>query len=442
MAWIEYDDSWYGDDFKAEGGWSLEQIDPWNPCGGKANWKASVSGKGGTPGSMNSVFKENPDNTLPDILRVNVPKDSLIELYFSEALDSTFATNINSYIITGIGKPRKAVMLRRDFTAVQLLLPSPLIKENVYQLQVKKEITDCAGHFLAKDLTVNAGIPLYPDSTDVVINEVLFNAKSGGVDYIELYNRSPKILNARNLLIGKKVNGKAENLCRLSSSGFLIHPGAYLVFASDCEKVNPFYQVNDPKSLIDLTCMPSLDDKGATITLQNDILGYIDEFSYNESMHLPVLKNLEGISLERVDPNKPSYFPGNWHSASEVAGYGTPGYKNSQYLVDSVSSSSINLSDEIFSPDNDGYKDILQVSYRFNETGCRAQVFIFDAQGRLVRQLMSNELLSTSGFFTWDGTSDSGKLCNVGMYMIFIRTVFDNGIVKEYKKSCVLAVRR
>jgi hypothetical protein len=62
--------------------------------------------------------------------------------------------------------------------------------------------------------------------------------------------------------------------------------------------------------------------------------------------------------------------------------------------------------------------------------------------GRLVRRLLNNELLGTEGSFTWDGTSDAGKLCNVGIYVIFIRTVFDDGTVKEYKRPCVLALKR
>lgn len=442
ISWVEYDDSWYGDDFKAQGGWSLEQIDPLNPCGDKTNWKASASGQGGTPGSINSVFKENPDITLPDLLRLNVPEDSLIELYFTEALDSTFTTHINTYDISDIGEPKQVIMLGRNFSVVQLILSSPLVKGKAYSLSIKKDITDCTGHSIAHGITLPVGLPLYPDSADVIINEVLFNAKPGGVDYVELYNRSNKILNARNLLIGISVNGKSENLCRLSETGFLINPGAYLVVASNCEKISAFYHVNDPKCLIDLSCMPSLDDKSATIILQSDTLVNIDEFSYSESMHLPILKNLDGISLERVNFNKPSYFPGNWHSAAEIAGYGTPGYKNSQYLSDSIRSGSITLSDDLFSPDNDGYKDMLQITYGFDKVGCRAQVCIFDAQGRLVRQLLNNELLSISGSFTWDGTSDAGKLCNVGIYVIFIRIIFDDGTVKEYKKSCLLALRR
>lgn len=443
IDWLEYDDSWYGDEFKTQGGWSLEQIDPWNTCGGKGNWKASTANAGGTPGSKNSVYASNPDNSIPDLFKVNVLKDTIVQLYFSEPLDTINATNVAIYSITPeIGKPKKASISNKSLSAVELTLPSPLLMGKTYDLHIDKLIKDCIGNQLSQEVAVSLALPASPDSADIVINEVLFNTRSGGTDYVELYNRSTKMINARNLLLGIKKDGKIGNLCRLSETGFLIGPAEYIVTSVDCNKIKPLYTIKNEKCFVDLSCMPSLDDKAATIVLLNDTFARIDELSYNASMHLPTLKSLEGISLERTNPNSQSYLPGTWHSAAESAGYGTPGYQNSQYLADTVASSSIVLSDDMFSPDNDGYNDVLQISYQFNKTGCRIQVFIFDSSGRLVRRLLNNELLGTTGSFIWDGTSDSGKLCNVGLYVIFVRTVWDDGLVKEYKRPCVLAIKR
>jgi hypothetical protein len=211
---------------------------------------------------------------------------------------------------------------------------------------------------------------------------------------------------------------------------------------NNIEKVKLFYKIGDDKNFIELSQMPSLDDKASTIVLLNDTMGLIDEFTYSEKMHLSTLKDVEGVSLERVNPDKPSDFPGNWHSAAETAGYGTPGYQNSEYLIDPETPHAVSLVDNFFSPDNDGNKDILQINYQFDKPGCRAQVYIFDIMGRLVRRLLNNESLGIQGSFTWDGTDDSRKMCMVGMYVIFIRTVFDDGTVKEYKKPCVLAVKK
>ena len=200
--------------------------------------------------------------------------------------------------------------------------------------------------------------------------------------------------------------------------------------------------MENENNAIQLSNMPSLDDQAATVVLLNDTLGMIDEFTYSEGMHLQTLKNVDGISLERINPDKPAYYKGNWHSAAETVGYGTPGYKNSEYLTDSVRQTRFSLSQEIFSPDSDGFNDVLQVSYNFDKPGCRAQAFIFEPSGRLVRHLFTNELLGTQGSFTWDGTDDSGRMCHVGMYLVYVKTVFDDGTVDEYKKSCVLATKK
>jgi hypothetical protein len=443
IAWMEYDDSWYGDDFKAEGGWSLEQIDLWNVCRGRDNWRASHAEDGGTPGRKNSVYAEDPDITAPYIYHINIPADTLIDLYFNEPVDSIWANDCNSYeIVPGMGSPRSAKIMDSHFMSLRLSLTQPFDPGQTYSLKIGKDISDCAGNIIARDEVIVVGVPVRSDSTDIIINEVLFNAKPDGSDYVELYNRSNKIINARQVLLGLKVNGKAENLVRLSETGFLIYPSSYLLVTKNIDQVKAFYSVDNDKNFDELSQMPSLDDHTGTIILMNDNLRMIDEFTYSENMHLSSLRNVEGISLERVSADKPADFTGNWHSAAETSGYGTPGYRNSQHISDTISTEAITIVDNFISPDNDGNKDVLQIIYQFDKPGCRVQVYVFDAMGRLVRRLLNNELLGTEGSFTWDGISDAGRTCNIGMYIIFIRVLYNDGTVREFKKSCILAIRK
>jgi len=131
----------------------------------------------------------------------------------------------------------------------------------------------------------------------------------------------------------------------------------------------------------------------------------------------------------------------NWHSAASTVGYGTPAYKNSQFSEPNVDNE-ITLSPQVFSPDEDGYNDVLNIAYQFNEAGFTANIKIFDAQGREVRNLIRNGLLSQSGAFTWDGITDRGEKARVGSYIVFVEVFNLDGTVKRFKKVCVVAARK
>ena len=83
---ISYNQDWYHDNSKNEGGWSLELINPDAPCAFSSNWRASVNANGGTPGKINSVFEIETDNEGPDLVKVFPLSQNLLGLSFTEAL--------------------------------------------------------------------------------------------------------------------------------------------------------------------------------------------------------------------------------------------------------------------------------------------------------------------------------------------------------------------
>jgi hypothetical protein len=155
-------------------------------------------------------------------------------------------------------------------------------------------------------------------------------------------------------------------------------------------------------------------------------------------MHYPLLTTTDGVSLERIDPGRPSDDAGNWHSASSTCGYATPGYQNSQFGITKNTLDEIAVSPEVFSPDMDGFDDVLSISCHFNDAGSNASVTIFDASGHQVRMLINRELCGASCVFTWDGINDDNRKATIGRYIILIE-VFDlQGNVRKIKKSAVL----
>jgi flagellar hook assembly protein FlgD len=95
----------------------------------------------------------------------------------------------------------------------------------------------------------------------------------------------------------------------------------------------------------------------------------------------------------------------------------------------------------IFSPDNDGYQDVLNINYLFEQTDVVGTVKIFDATGREVRLLVANVLLATEGVFTWDGTTDDGAKARIGPYILLFETFEPGGTTQTYKLTTVLGGR-
>jgi hypothetical protein len=187
--------------------------------------------------------------------------------------------------------------------------------------------------------------------------------------------------------------------------------------------------------------MPNLPNTGTVISLVDPNDRIIDEVAYSSDMHLEIMFNTKGISLERIDPYGKSNNPGNWHSASGDFGYATPGYENSQYKRDYLSSLMVIAEPEIITPDGDGMDDVTVIKYVVGETGFFVNMIVFDRAGRPVRILARNMLLGSAGEFIWDGKTAEGRMAPVGPYLIYSEIFNLKGSIKKFKNSCIIAER-
>lgn len=442
ISTVTYNDSWYQDAAKQDGGYSLEQIDPSNPCGGLNNWKASNNINGGTPGAQNSVFALNPDNTAPKVVRVNVIAADTIQLYFNEALDSTTMTNPALYTIdNSIGIPVQVSVITPDFKSVRLSLGANLIVGTIYTITVNNTITDCVGNTIGTPNSARFAIPEPAAANDIVINEILFNPKSGGTDFVEIYNRSNKVIDLKTIILSNydTIANIITDPKTISADGYLLFPEEYLLLSKNGNTVQSQYNTSNPQGFLDID-LPTMSDDGGTICLSAAAL-IIDNFKYYADMHFGLFTTAdrEGVSLERIDYDRPSQDRTNWHSAAEAVGFATPAYKNSQYSDAGEAESVIEITPELFSPDEDGMNDVVNINYNFDTPGFTANVTIYDSKGRIVKLLIRNELLGTKGTFSWDGINEDREKARIGIYIIYFE-VFDlDGNVKHYKKTCVVA---
>ncbi|TND10420.1 MAG: hypothetical protein FD123_62 [Bacteroidetes bacterium] len=440
---LTYDDSWYQNALKADGGWSLEMVDPNNPCAGMNNWRASVNATGGTPGQENSVLAANPDNVAPQLLRVSVITPDSIRAWFSESIDSTSLANLVAYSIdNSMGQPVAAIPEGPDFNTVKLRLPSTMLAGIIYTLTANNTLSDCAGNAMNSNSTARFALPLNVSPNDVVINEILPDPNDGGVDYVEIYNRSNKVIDLQKMYLCTMdtLTGIFEELNVIAPEGFLFFPQDYLLLSEDGAIVKSQYQTTNPNAFLDMSNIPSMNIDGDIVVLIDTSGLIIDKLVYSSDWHYPLLQQTKGVSLERIDFDRTTQDATNWHSASENAGYGTPGYKNSQFSPGGGDDGAVTVSQEVFSPDNDGVNDIVNINYHFDAPGFTANVQIYDARGRLVRNLVKSELLGTEeGTFSWDGIDDAREKSRIGIYVIYFEAFNTHGEVKKYKQQCVLA---
>ncbi len=426
---VSYSLAWYRDEDKAEGGWSLELIDPSNPCGEADNWTSSEAERGGTPGSVNSVLAYKPDLTPPTIAEVWPRGADGVSILFNETLMQASMNEAKISIIPEIsiqGISFQDPARRR----LDLALLSELQPRTTYRIEVK-DVRDCNGNTLASS-TMEFGLNESADSLDIVINEVLFNPRSGGVDFVELHNVSDKFIDLENWTLANEYSNATLHKRQL-------HPHHFLVLTEDPGMVQSQYPNALPANLSELD-LPSLPDDAGQILLTDDQGKSIDQLAYNQDWHSEFLKSDEGVSLERIADFAPTQERSNWISASSLGGFATPGAVNSQRRLSEQGMQEVEVLPEIFSPGAAAF-EFVQIGYRFEQPGRVANVAILNHQGVIVKRICNNELLGNDGFLRWDGDQDNGAKARAGYYVVWFETFQQDGEVFTYRKRVVIAGR-
>jgi hypothetical protein len=406
-----------------------------------SNWKASTDAQGGTPGIKNSIDAINDDQSGPTLKNAFVLDSITIVASFDEPVDSLQGATPGNYLIDGGLSVINAITAAPLFNDVRLNLNTPLSPGTVYKLTVNN-VSDCKNNKIGTANSVRIGLPVEPYQSDIVINEILFNPKSNGFDYVEFYNVSNKIVDASKLYIANRDGSNVvSSIKRIFSTPLYFFPGDYLVITENLASLEMDYLVRDPDAVIRLSSLPSFPDDGGDVILLNGQGDVIDEVKYSDDWHFKLISNPQGVSLERIDPSGPSQDAANWHSAASTAGYGTPTYQNSQFKQVQPINASIEVTPKIFSPDNDGHDDIATIQYRIADAGYVANITIYDALGRPVRYLVRNGTLGLTGQWNWDGLDEKGNKLPIGTYIIYTE-IFNLQAKKQDFKSAVVLARK
>jgi hypothetical protein len=439
IDFVAYSLSWYKDPNKDDGGWTLELIDPWSDCPRESVWAASISPYGGTPGTQNSLFLTSIDTIAPDFGLVLPISNQMLIVQFSEPIDSSLLMDpANYHILQYQGSFTSQVVSDQE---VHFFFSPPLDSNVFYILQIDT-VRDCSGN---EKTQLQYGFALtYPaEPGDLILNEVLTYPLSGHKRYVEIYNRSDKILNFQGFHLGRGIDTVVQ-IRKVISSPYYLLPKTILCLTDDTMDVKAVYHPPlHARFLQTEERIPAYDANEDGIWLIAPGFIPIDYFHYLDDYHFPDLKDKRGVSLERICYFCETNVGAHWQSAAATVFYGTPGYTNSQYNEGKQKKDGwFHLEPETFSPDQDGYNDYVLIHYQLPEAG-KIQIRVRDRMGRLVKTVTEATLVGTEpGFFKWDGTNENGESVHIGPYFIEIQVNFpQSGKVTQELLPCIVAKR-
>jgi len=411
---------WDGPAWKKEGGWSLESPDADHLCGLSANWGFSVDPDGGTPGRVNSIQSLRVDSEPPTLLFAGLGVPGEFLLHFSEPV-RIGDDKLSAFRLSPGGDAPVAIELLPPLSEVLRLQFEVDFQEwPRYRLSVPG-LLDCVGNE-SEACELRAGLVSKPVNASLVINELMFDPEEGDPEYIELYLPGDLYYDLQDLAIHLVEEGeRPDRPLALSPHSRLVHPGQFLVVSNCVPHLRDRYQLERSGQWVEVEELPGMKNSSGLIYLTDRAGQVVDMVAYSSDMHMELLGDPRGISLERISAVRPGTDPDNWHSASAMEGYATPGRENSQQAPEGVPEGLLSVEPEVFSPDNDGYQDLLHIRLTPGGYDWVVGVWISDLRGNRIRVLANNHLSGPSVSYTWDGEGQDGSMQAMGFYIIHAR---------------------
>ena len=430
---LEYrSSSWGGTEF-ADGGYSLEVPDPYFRCEASEFLLPSKDPKRGTPGRQNSQFSQTKD--LGDL--------QVLSAFFKSPTQLIF--RFNQPILPLDGQPILTFSpgLELDSTwvfdsgrSLGISLASSARKSTVYMARASS-LMRCVGE--PAGFEVEIVLAEAASKGELILNEVLLEPKSGDPKFVEIHNPTAKYLSLENWALTSITEaGALQQLRLIGGEGVRIAPEEYVALTIDPARLRFSYPQSAAGNFLQLAGLPSMPIGAGVLLLFSPERMVADSLPYRSDWHHPLLRSNKGVSLERISPVFPAYIPSTWKSASSSEDYATPGRKNSNALSVETGSEPITLFPLVFDPSGSTGPSQVSIRYSMEQNGWVGSFTIYSAAGREVKVLGQNQILGTSGIFSWTGTDAAGTRVSPGYY-ILVAQLFDlTGRVRIVKKTLVV----
>jgi hypothetical protein len=436
---VNYDHMEKIDQYKGEGGWSLERIDPNNLCGGNENWAASEDAKGGTPGEQNSVLSEIADHTSPELIFMGIPELDEIVLTYSEPLIIDNQSG-KEYVLD-----ENPIEFASDFIydisrKVKLQSSDSLQIDQVYRISLSN-MEDCAGNISNEQIQKIFEVPVLPHAYLPVLNELMYDPLEGGNEYIELYNPGNEYIDLLDLKLRYSDAEFSDGVSVfLSEESHLIGPGTYVVLCKNNDDLRDEWNLPTGMDVHEVHDWKMLPNKGGSLEILDRSEKRIDRIFFNDSLHSDLLNFTNGVALERIFPKPCTSENHCWTSAASSANYGTPGSVNSQYGGEQSKVEEMLLSPEVFSPDMDGFEDVLSIILPKIVQNSLVDIYITDLNGLMIRELIIQGISGMADSYSWDGKDREGSIVFPGIYIVHVRISNEAG-VSFWREACALSYK-
>ncbi|MBI9071291.1 MAG: lamin tail domain-containing protein [Melioribacteraceae bacterium] len=320
---IQYFDKW--NDYEHA---SLERMNAALPSD-SLNWLPYKYGIGGSPESINSVTQKDHDLEITDI--IYSPEKPfygdtvfiMVKVKNIGKLQSDFALNLFSD--TDLDTLENAVIEEGNEIS---LTPgdSTIFTFDFFINKINNVNAFFVKIYSAKDQdTLNNSIykkiePGFPQ-TSVIVSEIMYYPDSDEPEWVELYNRSDKIINLKDWEMSDVLNYPQK--CVITKKDLFINPSGFLIISKD-SVITEFHEFINCS--IHILNFANLNNDADGIVIKDNRSITIDSVVYNKSFSLN-----SGYSLERIDFSKISTDINNWSSSIDFE-KSTPGRMNSVTL--------------------------------------------------------------------------------------------------------------
>ena len=434
---LRYTTSTWGGSELAAAGVSLELPNPYYQCDGSVLLKPAVDPSRGTPGRQNSIFEPLQNRDL-QVVQSRFRNESQVSISLNQAIQPWKGSEsflfspellIDSSWVSSNGETL-------EFTT---LLPA---QGSTWYTLIGGGLKSCEGFSRVFETTLLLGEKAAEG--ELILNEVLVDPFAGDPKFVELHNTSTrKFLSLAGWSLATRASegGEVIQIRPFGEEGMLLGPQGYLALSVAPLRLQFSYPQSANGHFLEVRSLPSMPIAGGAILLVSPEQEVVEALYYREDWHHPLLRSSKGVSLERIAPNAPIGLESSWHSASSTSGYATPGKLNSTFLGAHLSDELIQVTPKVFDPEGSWGPDFCTISYQLDKGGWVGSFTMYSANGREVLVLGQNQILSTSGTYSWTGTDAAGRRVLPGNYVLVVQLFDLTGRVKVIKKMVVVATK-